>query len=158
MAHIHTEPGQIDYTADVFVVHKDKVLLRMHDKYRMWLAVGGHIELDEEPTRAAVREVKEEVGLDVELAGDIPEFKGEGDGYSELLAPRYMNIHKINDNHRHLSLVYFARSRTDDVRPSGTDISTEWKWLSRDELEKNGLGIKESIRFYALKALEELNR
>lgn len=156
MAHIHTQPGQVDYTADVFVVHKDKVLLRMHDKYRMWLAVGGHIELDEDPTQAAVREVKEEVGLEVELAGHVPEYGGEKDGYIELIAPRYMNIHDISDTHRHLSLVYFARSNSDDVRPSGADVSNEWKWLSRGELEKNELGIKNSIRFYALEALREL--
>jgi len=46
MAHIHEK---IDFTASVFVVHKNKVLLRMHDKYKMWLSVGGHIELDEDP-------------------------------------------------------------------------------------------------------------
>lgn len=42
MPHIH---DKIDFTADVFIVHKNKVLLCMHDKYHMWLCVGGHIEL-----------------------------------------------------------------------------------------------------------------
>jgi len=44
MPHIHEK---IDFTADVFVVYKDKVLIRKHDKYDKWLAAGGHIELDE---------------------------------------------------------------------------------------------------------------
>ena len=74
MAHIHEK---IDFTADVFVVHKDKVLIRTHDKYDLWLAVGGHIELDEDPNQSAIREVKEEVGLDVELVGNLPKFKNE---------------------------------------------------------------------------------
>ncbi len=156
MPHIHTEPGQVDYAADVFVVHQNRVLLRMHDKYHMWLAVGGHVELDEDPTQAAVREVKEEVGLDVELVGDIPNYGGEAGEYTELMAPRYMNIHPISDTHRHISLVYFARSASDDVRPSGTDVSSEWKWFTHEELERNELGIKSSIQFYALEALREL--
>ena len=49
MPHIHTKPGQIDYTADSFVVHvpTKRVLIRYHDKYDMWLVPGGHIELDD---------------------------------------------------------------------------------------------------------------
>lgn len=39
--------------------------MRRHDKYKIWLGVGGHIELDEDPNQAALREVKEEVGLAV---------------------------------------------------------------------------------------------
>ena len=62
MPHLHEK---IDFTAEVFIVYQNKVLLRKHDKYKMWLSVGGHIELDEEPNQAAVREVKEEAGLDV---------------------------------------------------------------------------------------------
>ena len=54
MPHIH---DNIDFTAEVFVVYKGRVLLRKHDKYKMWLSVGGHIEPDEDPNQAAVREV-----------------------------------------------------------------------------------------------------
>ncbi len=35
-----------------------KVQLRKHDKYNIWLSVGGHIEPDEDPNQAAIREVK----------------------------------------------------------------------------------------------------
>ena len=66
--HIHEK---VDLTAEVFVVYRDKVLLRMHDKYHFWMSVGGHIEIDEDPNQAAVREVKEEVGLDVILWAEI---------------------------------------------------------------------------------------
>jgi 8-oxo-dGTP pyrophosphatase MutT (NUDIX family) len=59
MAHIHEK---IDFTVDVFVVYRNKVLLRMHEKYHQWLAVGGHVELDEDPNQAALREVLEELG------------------------------------------------------------------------------------------------
>ncbi|MDP2642022.1 MAG: NUDIX domain-containing protein, partial [bacterium] len=65
MPHIHEK---IDFTVEVFIVYKDKVLIRKHDKYDKWLAVGGHIELEEDPNQAAVSEEKEEVGLDIKLA------------------------------------------------------------------------------------------
>ena len=76
MSHIHEK---IDFTVEVFVVHKNRVLLRLHDKYKFWLSVGGHIELDEDPNQTALREVMEEVGLKVELYKDsnldLVEFK-----------------------------------------------------------------------------------
>ena len=58
MAHIHEE---IDFTASVLIVHKNKVLLRKHEKYNIWLGPGGHIELNEDPNETAVKEAKEEV-------------------------------------------------------------------------------------------------
>ncbi len=36
MPHIHEK---IDFTAEVFIVNSDKVLLRKHDKYKFWLSV-----------------------------------------------------------------------------------------------------------------------
>jgi len=62
MPHIH---DKIDFTVEVFIVHKNKVLLRMHDKFHIWCSIGGHIELDEDPIEAAYRKVKEGVGPDV---------------------------------------------------------------------------------------------
>ena len=46
MAHIHTEPGEIDRTVSVFIVYvpEKRVLLRLHDKHKIWLVPGGHIE------------------------------------------------------------------------------------------------------------------
>jgi len=62
MPHIHEK---IDFTAEVFIVHHNRVLLRLHDKYNIWLSVGGHIELNEDPMEAAIREVKEEVNIEI---------------------------------------------------------------------------------------------
>ena len=154
MSHIHEK---IDFTADVFVVHNNKVLVRRHDKYDKWLAVGGHIELDENPNQAAIREVKEEVGLDIKLVDERPQFNTERNEYTELISPRYMNIHDINPTHQHISLVYFAKSDSDEVVDEGREKSKGCKWFTKEELEKNEEGLSESIRFYALKALEEVD-
>lgn len=148
MPHIHEK---IDFVVDVFVVYDNKVLIRLHDKYKRWLAVGGHVELDETPDVAAVREVKEEVGLDIRLIPPYvtPQFDVE---YTALSNPWYMNIHPVNEVHKHLSLVYFASSESDVVVPEKAD--DKWQWVSKEELESNELGIGETTLFYAKEALK----
>ena len=46
MPHIH---DLIDFTVDVFIVNNQRVLLIFHKKHNMWLQIGGHIELNEDP-------------------------------------------------------------------------------------------------------------
>ena len=152
MPHIH---DKIDFTVEVFIVYKDKVLLRKHDKYKIWLSVGGHIELDEDPNQAVLREVKEEVGINVKIA-DNRIFKSDTGKYNELIPPRFLNRHYINDNHEHVTMVYFAISDTDEIKPSDDEKSEESKWFTAEELDDQSYGLKEGIRFYASKALEEL--
>ena len=55
------------FTATIMVVYNNKMLLHMHKKLGLWLPVGGHIDRDELPEEAALREAKEESGLDVEI-------------------------------------------------------------------------------------------
>ena len=152
MPHIH---DKIDFTVEVFIVYKDKVLLRKHDKYKIWLSVGGHIELDEDPNQAAIREVKEEVGLNVKIA-DSRIFKSDTGKYKELVSPRFLSRHYINDNHEHITMVYFATSDTDEIKSSDDEKSEESKWFTAEELNDKNYGLKENVLFYAKKALEEL--
>src|ERR671938_1256409 len=56
-----------DFTATTFVVHEQRTLLLHHRKLGMWLPPGGHIDPHELPDQAAIREVREESGLEVEL-------------------------------------------------------------------------------------------
>ena len=155
MPHIH---DKIDFTVEVFVVHDDRVLLRRHDKYKIWLSVGGHIELDEDPNQAAIREVREEVGLEVKLKRIGLSFPKENIDYNELIPPVFLNRHRINETHEHVTLVYFASSKTDVLKQSKEEKSDELKWFTREELEKNSYGIRESIRYYALRALNNFKK
>ncbi|MBP9771925.1 MAG: NUDIX domain-containing protein [Candidatus Pacebacteria bacterium] len=155
MPHIHE---QIDFTVEVFIVHANKVLLRKHDKYGIWLSIGGHIELDEDPVEAALREVKEEVGLTASLVGTPPPHFKERKGYKELMSPRYITRHPIGDaGHEHVVFSYFATSDSDMVVPEKE--TDEWRWFTKEELQAEGetLGIGEDIMFYASTALDELS-
>ena len=154
MAHIH---DKIDFTAEAFIVHKNKVLLRKHDKYKIWLSVGGHIELDENPNEAVIREVKEEVGLDVELFCKNSNHLIERDKYKSLIPPEFLNIHKINDTHQHIAMVYFAKSNTEELILSEDEKSEGCKWFTKEELEDPQYQISEQIKTYATVALEKLS-
>jgi|SRR3989344_2594516 len=152
MSHIHEK---IDFDADVFIVNGNRVLLRKHDKYGMWLAVGGHVELDEDPNQAAIREAKEEVGLDIVLVGKTIPFTKEEDG-KDLIPPRFLNRHRINATHEHISLVYFATTESTNIVQGQTEISDEIRWFTKAELDDSKYQIIDRIKYYAKKALEEV--
>ena len=52
---------------NVAVIHKDKVLLTKREDLEIWILPSGGVEDDESIAQAAIRETKEETGLDVEL-------------------------------------------------------------------------------------------
>jgi len=158
MPHIHE---QIDFTVSAFIVHKNKVLLRMHDKYKIWLGPGGHIELDEDPNEAVVREVKEEVGLDVELFKG-PNHPSSPDIYDEthhkeLIPPQFLNRHHTSPSHEHIDLVYFATAKSNLVKQGETEVSDNIHWFTKEDLTDPQYTINEDIRHYAQKALELLS-
>ncbi|MFA6585890.1 MAG: NUDIX domain-containing protein [Candidatus Paceibacterota bacterium] len=151
MPHIHEK---IDYCVEVFIVHKDKVLLRFHEKHNLWLSVGGHIELDENPLQAAVREVKEEVGLDIKIVGSKPAIENEFD-YEHLIAPRYLATHHVNDTHQHVVLIYFATSQSNIISGSKNEHErAETRWVTKEELKT--MNLRPNILFYATEVLNEL--
>lgn len=81
-----------------------------HRKLRTWLPPGGHVEPHELPDDAAVREVREETGLDVELVGP----RGlDGQAGRQLIRPEGIQVEEIAPGHEHIDLVYFARPRAE---------------------------------------------
>src|SRR5690606_15105947 len=95
-----------DFAVATFVVHQGRVLLLYHKRLGMWLPPGGHIEPNELPDEAAVREVYEETGVRVELVGEraLPV-----DYPRQLVRPQGVQVERIGPGHEHIDLVYFAR-------------------------------------------------
>lgn len=152
MPHIHEK---IDFTAEVFIVHRNKVLLRKHDKYKIWLSVGGHIELDEDPVQAAVREVKEEVGLDVKIL-DTRRYTQDAPDAIQLIPPQFLSKNRVSPTHEHVTFIYFATSDTDVFVNEGAEASEEIRWFTKEELADSKYGITPDFQFYAKTALEQL--
>jgi len=150
MPHIHEK---IDFTVAIFVVQGGKVLLVHHRNLKKWLPLGGHIELDEEPETAALREGKEESGLDLELIGERPPTTHPG--VRALIAPRFMDIHRINDTHEHIGLIYFARPKGGTLALAEAEHH-DIRWCSPADLDRLEPVLSPSVRWYCTWALAEV--
>ena len=150
MAHIHE---QIDFTVAIFVVQSGKVLLIHHRQLDKWLPLGGHIELDEDPEVAALREAREESGLEVELIGERPPTTGPGT--RALIAPRFLDIHRINATHEHIGLIYWARPRRGDVTLAAAEHHGI-RWCSGAELDALQPPMSDAVKWYCRQALAEV--
>ena len=152
MPHIHELH---DFVISVFIVNRGRVLLVHHKKYREWLPIGGHVELDEDPEQALHREIKEECGLKVRILAERPDVGHRG--VKPLPTPSYMDVHRIGPSHRHIAFVYFGVSAHDRA-VLHTREHSELRWFSRAELKEARPKLTRSIRFYCLKALESASR
>ena len=151
MPHIH---DLIDFTIDVFIVHENKVLLIFHKKHNMWLQIGGHIELNEDPEQALFREVKEECGLEIEIIGKKePHIEVKGTKF--LYSPTFMNIHDINETHKHIGLYYVAKAKSDKFVLNNQEHK-DIRWFTKEDLDKLEYNLSESVRFYAKEALKRV--
>ena len=151
MSHIHEH---IDWTIVAYVVHGGRVLFIFHKELQKWLPLGGHIELDEDPDQALLREVKEESGLeDVEVLASKPDIAPSSPERKFLYAPSFVDIHPISETHRHIGLVYFLRSKTDAVALAEQEHD-EIRWLGESDLDDPQFNLESGVRFYAKEALK----
>ena len=150
MAHIHEK---IDFTVAIFVVYDGKVLLIHHRNLNKWLPVGGHVELDEDPETAALREAKEESGLDVELLGERPPITEPGT--RALIAPRYLDIHRITDTHQHIGMMYWARPKHGTLTLSASEHH-DIRWCAAADLNNLQPPMTAAVKWYCRAALKEV--
>jgi len=150
MPHVHK---LIDFAVSGFVVNEKKVLLVHHKKLSKWLPLGGHIELNEDPEEAIVREVAEESGIKVKVVGERPKIKSPGTKF--LHRPRFLDIADLPEGHKHIHFIYFFKASSNKIRLSEREHSSI-KWFTREELGEKDYNIQPSTLYYALQAIKEL--
>ena len=74
----------------------------------------------------------------------------------ELLAPRFLNRHRISPGHEHITFIYFAKSDTDLISPQESEKNQECYWFSYQDLDNPQYNLMPNIKFYAKTALQEL--
>lgn len=137
----HYQPGHI--TASCFIVdHAGRLLLHHHRRLNRWLQMGGHMEVDETPIAAALREGAEESGLrDLRLVGSsfldldvhaIPAGRGEPD-------------------HRHFDVRYLARTADPSAIAVDSNESIDLVWV---ELDRAAMLMNEEASCRVLRKIE----
>ena len=128
------------FTVTGFVSLDGRTALHWHPRLDMWLPPGGHIEPDEDPLQAVLREVREETGLEVDVLPSAPAF-----AYAQppqLPVPAAMAVYDIprdgslDEAHQHIDLIYFTRPR--DVAPALPQDDDCWAWVDEVTLRKRG--------------------
>jgi len=132
------------FTATTYVVHDGATALHEHGRLGIYLPPGGHIDRDELPHEAALREVREETGLEAELVADRADI--ETPNGRPLPEPAHQMLHDINVHpdgsvgHQHIDHLYYARVPSRDIDPNGDDeaAADDWDWYAPSDLRSSG--------------------
>ncbi len=91
MGHLHTKPGEHDLMASAYIVRLDdgqpKIMVHKHRKLGRYLQFGGHVEQNENPWQAVLRELLEESGYEADQL--------------KLLQPPYDYLSQLNTVNLH---------------------------------------------------------
>jgi 8-oxo-dGTP pyrophosphatase MutT (NUDIX family) len=156
------------FTVTGFVVHEDRTLLHWHRRLQTWMPPGGHVEPDEDPVAALLREIREETGVAAEVVPAARRFPFD---YPGQVAPPFTilieNSPEPEEPHQHIDLIYFCRS-LDGARlqpPSADDVLV---WVSADQLRRQDaiplascgvdIPVAEDVRVLALEAIDVVRR
>jgi 8-oxo-dGTP pyrophosphatase MutT (NUDIX family) len=133
------------FTSTVYLVNDGATALHRHPKLGIRLPPGGHVDRDELPHEAGLREVREETGLDAELLGSAPDI--DAPAGRALPQPRYQMLYDIDVHpggrvaHQHIDFVYFARVENRAIAPDGEDEpgAEAWAWYTPSELRASNV-------------------
>ena|SRR3989344_5335987 len=139
---------KLDLVVTGCVFNKEgQLLLCLHKKLKMWLPIGGHIEKNETPDDALLREIFEETGLKVRILGGANIFSG-GNIVKELATPFHVNVHNVGD-HDHCSFFYVCEALDEEKLKANQAEVEDLKWFSMEELTQEK--IKPEIRNLAFR-------
>ena len=124
------------FCASAFIIDPatKRILLVKHKKNRRWTQPGGHIEGNETPEEAALREVYEETGLRVRLLGD--RFPREDDFIRPLGIQKNRRTTNDGEMHMHIDIIYAAVPNDDKPLVLNREESDDINWFTREELDQ----------------------
>lgn len=120
------------FCASAYIINPNtkKLLLVKHSDYNKWLQPGGHIEDNETPEEAAVREVYEETGIKTTLIGQ--HFPREDD----LIRPLGIQCNRKDNGDRMIDIIYVGKPNNPDDPLKVNDESKDIGWFSRHDLDE----------------------
>lgn len=132
---------------------RGRTLLIKHKKLGIWLCPGGHIEPNETPDEAVLREIWEETGVKCCILpnGECHEFADRAAAF--LATPRHVLLEDIGftGKHMHVDLVYYC------LAESGEPIANQREtagigWFTKEQL--TAIHTYENVRSILIHAIE----
>lgn len=127
------------FTATVYIINDDKVLLIYHRKLQRWLPTGGHMDPNETPGDAAKREAREETGLEIEFIKQenvwIEKWNAKSIERPYLCLLEEMPAYKDVPAHQHIDMVYVAKP-IGGSELQNTNETDGMKWFTLEEVEQ----------------------
>ncbi len=147
------------FTTTTYVVNDGECLLHDHERLGMLLPPGGHLDRDELPREAAVRETREETGLEVEL---LESKTSVGVAFGRELPPaEHVMLYDVDQfdgevAHQHINFVYYGMATSRDLSPADDERAVDcWRWFSPDDLRTHD-GVTEEVSTLGLEAIERV--
>ncbi|WP_129115204.1 NUDIX hydrolase [Halegenticoccus tardaugens] len=131
------------FTATVYVVNDGATALHEHGRLGIRLPPGGHVDRDELPHEAALREAREETGLEPTLLVDQPDVSSPT--ARTIPRPRHLllediNVHDGAVGHQHIDHIYYATVESREIDPDdGEEDPDAWEWYTAADLRDRGL-------------------
>lgn len=141
MGHIHTGTGEYDFTVGAYVIRQTpngyEALLHLHKKIGKWLPFGGHVELNESPWQAVLREVEEEAGYNRSQLKVI-QPRDSISALTELNVlpqPLFLASYDYDDFHKHTDIAFAFLVETDPPGATSADESQDYSWFNISTLK-----------------------
>ena len=117
-------------TASAWVVNKNrnKVLMAYHRIYDSWSWLGGHCDGDKDCLKVAVREVKEEAGLE-----NVKALKEDIFSLEVLSVDSHYKKGNYVPTHLHLNVTYLLEADEDEALKVKEDENSGVAWFEMDE-------------------------
>jgi ADP-ribose pyrophosphatase YjhB (NUDIX family) len=112
-------------------------------KFGKWMPPGGHLEANELPEEAALRELSEETGCEADLITFTAPLGLMAADSLQLVAPVFMIENDIpatikGPRHRHIDFIFAAVWRSGSLQPDGREAQNI-KWFRRHELPRRDM-------------------
>jgi 8-oxo-dGTP pyrophosphatase MutT (NUDIX family) len=151
------------FVATVYVVSDGATCLHEHDRLGMWLPPGGHIDRDELPHEAALREAREETGLDVSLVAETGDV--DSDTAASLPEPQHFLLEDIDVHpdghvsHQHVDFVFYGEAESRAIDPDGHDEAHPevWEWFTPADLRERADELAADVVEAGLRAIETVD-